>query len=112
LEQQQQLSLSGSRLKQQLNKKIIIIILNFFHYLRSTVIGTGAAATGAIVTVPGFLKTRNQSIFLGTYLLKIHNKCDEFCKTTKPTNKDKNKNEYLDFLDALLCDIIFYYKRD
>jgi hypothetical protein len=43
-------SLSGSRLKQQLNKKIIII-LNFFHYLRSTVIGTGAAATGAIVTL-------------------------------------------------------------
>jgi hypothetical protein len=71
----------------------------------STAIGTGAAATGAIVTVPGFLRTRKQAKFLGTYLLKIHNKYDELCKTTKPTNK--NKNEYLDFLDALRCDIIY-----
>jgi hypothetical protein len=38
----------------------------------STAIGTGAAATGAIVTVPGFLRGRKQSKFLGTYLLKIH----------------------------------------
>ncbi len=30
----------------------------------STVIGTGAAATGAIVTVPGVMKTRKQSKFL------------------------------------------------
>ncbi len=79
----------------------------------STAIGTGAAATGAIVTVPGFLRGRKQSKFLGTYLLKIHNKYDELCRTTKPTNKDKNKNEYLDFLDALRCDIIYLLqKRD
>jgi hypothetical protein len=75
----------------------------------STAIGTGAAATGAIVTVPGFLKTRKQSKFLGTYLLKIHDKYDELCKTTKPTNK--NKNEYLDFLDALRCDIIYLLQK-
>lgn len=75
----------------------------------STTIGTGAAATGAIVTVPGFLKTRKQSKFLGTYLLKIHNKYDELCKTTKPTNK--NKNEYLDSLDALRCDIIYLLQK-
>jgi hypothetical protein len=75
----------------------------------STAIGTGAAATGAIVTVPGFLRTRKQSKFLGTYLLKIHNKYDELCKTTKPTNK--NKNEYLDFLDALRCDIIYLLQK-
>jgi hypothetical protein len=35
----------------------------------STAIGTGAAATEAIVTVPDFLRTRKQSKFLGTYLL-------------------------------------------
>ena len=75
----------------------------------STAIGTGAAATGAIVTVPGFLKGRKQSKFLGTYLLKIHNKYDELCKTTKPTNK--NKNEYLDSLDALRCDIIYLLQK-
>jgi hypothetical protein len=77
----------------------------------STAIGTGAAATGAIVTVPGFLRGRKQSKFLGTYLLKIHNKYDELCRTTKPTNKDKNKNEYLDFLDALRCDIIYLLQK-
>ena len=77
----------------------------------STAIGTGAAATGAIVTVPGFLRTRKQSKFLGTYLLKIRDKYDEYCKTTKPANK--NKNEYIDFLDALRCDIIYLLqKRD
>jgi len=59
----------------------------------------------AIVTVPGFLKTRKQSKFLGTYLLKIHNKYDELCKTTKPANK--NENEYMNFLHALRCDIIY-----
>jgi hypothetical protein len=75
----------------------------------STAVGTGAAATGAIVTVPGFLRTRKQSKFLGTYLLKIHNKYDELCKTTKPTNK--NKNEYLDSLDALRCDIIYLLQK-
>jgi hypothetical protein len=30
----------------------------------STAVGTGAAATGAIVTVPGVLKTRKQSEYL------------------------------------------------
>ena len=73
----------------------------------STAIGTGAAATGAIVTVPGFLSTRKQPKLLATYLLKIHNKYDELCKTTKPANK----NEYLDFLDALRCDIIYLLQK-
>jgi len=53
----------------------------------STAIGTGAAATGAIVTVPGFLSTRKQPKLLATYLLKIHNKYDELCKTIKPATK-------------------------
>jgi hypothetical protein len=73
----------------------------------STAIGTGAAATGAIVTVPGFLSTRKQPKLLATYLLKIHNKYDELCKTTKPANK----NEYLDFLDTLRCDIIYLLQK-
>jgi hypothetical protein len=73
----------------------------------STAIGTGAAATGVIVTVPGFLSTRKQPKLLATYLLKIHNKYDELCKTTKPANK----NEYLDFLDALRCDIIYLLQK-
>jgi hypothetical protein len=77
----------------------------------STAIGTGAAATGAIVTVPGFLSTRKQPKLLATYLLKIHNKYDELCRTTKPANKNKNKNEYLDFLDALRCDIIYLLQK-
>jgi hypothetical protein len=71
----------------------------------STVIGTGAAATGAIVTVPGVMKTRKQSKFLATYLIKIHNKYDELCRKTKPT--DQNRNEYQDFLETLRCDIIY-----
>jgi hypothetical protein len=71
----------------------------------STVIGTGAAATGAIVTVPGVMKTRKQSKFLAIYLLKIHNKYDELCRKTVPT--DKNNKEYRDFLDTLRCDIIY-----
>ena len=71
----------------------------------STVIGTGAAATGAIVTVPGVMKTRKQSKFLATYLLKIHTKYDELCRKTQRT--DKNKNEYQEFLDTLRCDIIY-----
>jgi hypothetical protein len=77
--------------------------------MMSTARGAGAAATGAIVTAPGFLKTKKQSKFLGTYLLKIHNKYNELCKTTKPTNK--NKNEYLDILDALRCDIIYLLQK-
>jgi hypothetical protein len=73
----------------------------------STAIGTGAAATGAIVTVPGFLSTRKQPKLLATYLLKIHNKYDELCKTIKPANK----NEYLDFSDDLRCDIIYLLQK-
>ena len=74
----------------------------------STVIGTGAAATGAIVTVPGVMKTRKQSKFLATYLLKIHNKYDELLRKTKTQPTDvQNKNEYQDFLETLRCDIIY-----
>ena len=75
----------------------------------STVIGTGAAATGAIVTVPGVMKTRKQSKFLAIYLLKIHNKYDELCRNpkTKTQHTDQNKNEYQDFLEALRRDIIY-----
>jgi hypothetical protein len=73
----------------------------------STVIGTGAAATGAIVTVPGVMKTRKQSKFLATYLLKIHNKYDELCRKAKTKPTDQNKNEYQDFLETLRCDIIY-----
>jgi uncharacterized membrane protein len=71
----------------------------------STVIGTGAAATGAIVTVPGVMKTRKQSKFLAIYLLEIHNKYDELYRKTK--SLDKNKNKYLDFLESLRRDIIY-----
>jgi hypothetical protein len=70
----------------------------------STAIGTGAAATGAIVTVPGFLRARKQPKFLAIYLLKIHNEYDRLCKKTK--SLDKNKNEYLD-LESLRSDIIY-----
>jgi hypothetical protein len=73
----------------------------------STVIGTGAAATGAVVTVPGVIKTRKQSKFLATYLLKIHNKYDELLRKTKTKPTDQNKNEYQDFLETLRCDIIY-----
>jgi hypothetical protein len=73
----------------------------------STVIGTGAAATGALVTVPGVMKTRKQSKFLAIYLLKIHNKYDELCRKTKTKPTDQNKNEYKDFLETLRCDIIY-----
>jgi len=73
----------------------------------STAVGTGAAATGAIVTVPGVLRTRKQSKCLSTYLLKIHDKYDEFCKKTKPANNKK----YLDFLEALRSEIIYLLQR-
>ena len=74
----------------------------------STVIGTGAAATGTIVTVPGVMKTRKQSKFLATYLLKIHNKYVELLRKTKTQPTDvQNKNEYQDFLETLRCNIIY-----
>jgi len=73
----------------------------------STVIGTGAAATGAVVTVPGMMKTKKQSKFLAIYLLKIHNKYDELCRNEKTKPTDKSNYEFLDFLDTLRCDIIY-----
>jgi hypothetical protein len=62
----------------------------------STVTGTGAMATGIIVTVPGVLRTRKQSRRMSTYLLKIHQKYDELCKT-----KSADKKEYLRVLGTL-----------
>jgi hypothetical protein len=73
----------------------------------STIIGTGAAATGAIVTVPCVMKTRKQSKFLATYLLKIRNKYDELCRNTKTKPTYKSNYEFLDFLDALRSEIIY-----
>jgi hypothetical protein len=73
----------------------------------STVSGTGAAATGIIVTVPGVLRTRNQSKCLSTYLLKIHRKYDELGKRTESVDKV----EYLDFLEGLRSDIIYLLHR-
>jgi hypothetical protein len=75
----------------------------------STVIATGAGATGAILTVPGYLRARKQPKFLATYLLKIHNKYDELCRY--PKFIDKSKNEYRNFLDSLRCDIIYSLKN-
>jgi len=75
----------------------------------STAIGTGAAATGAIVTVPGYLRARKQPKFLAAYLLKIHSKYDELCRY--PNLIDKSKNEYRDFLDSLRFDIIYSLKN-
>jgi hypothetical protein len=72
----------------------------------STAIGTGAAATGAIVTVPGFLRGRKQSKFLGTYLLKIHNKYDELCRTTT-TYKQRQKQKWISGLFG--CFALWYY---
>jgi hypothetical protein len=74
----------------------------------STVIGTGAAASGAVVTVPGFLRSRKQSKFMGVYLLEIHIKYNELV-TTRPTVK--TKNAYLYFLDTLRCDIIWLLQK-
>ena len=71
----------------------------------STIIGTGAAATGAIVTVPSYLRTRKQPKFLAAYLLKIHNKYEELCMNTN--HSDKTKNEYLNFLNTLHSHIIY-----
>ena len=73
----------------------------------STATGTGAAATGIIVTVPGVLRTRKQSKCPSTYLLKIHHKYDELCKSTKSADK----KEYLDFLEGLRSDIIYLLHR-
>jgi len=73
----------------------------------STASGTGAAATGIIATVPGVLRTRNQSKCLSTYLLKIHHEYDELGKRTESVDKE----EYLDFLEGLRSDIIYLLHR-
>ena len=75
----------------------------------STTIATGVGATGAILTVPGYLRARKQPKFLAAYLLKIHNKHDELCRY--PKLSDKSKNEYRNFLDSLRCDIIYSLKN-
>jgi hypothetical protein len=72
----------------------------------STVTGTGAMATGIIVTVPGVLRTRNQSKCMSTYLLRIHQKYGELCETKSP-----DKKEYLQFLEGLRSDIIYLLQR-
>ena len=73
----------------------------------STASGTGAAATGIIATVPGVLRTRNQSKCLSTYLLKIHHEYDELGKRTESVDKE----EYLEFLEGLRRDIIYLLHR-
>ena len=70
---------------------------------------TGAACCcWSTATVPGLMKTIKQPKYLATYLLKINNKYYELCiKTkTKPAGRQK-QNEYQDFLDTLLCDILY-----
>src|SRR5215831_14095562 len=71
----------------------------------STVTGTGAMATGIIVTVPGVLRTKKQSKCMSMYLLKIHHGYDELKK------KPANKREYLDILEGLRRDIIYLLQR-
>ena len=73
----------------------------------STASGTGAAATGIIATVPGVLRTRNESKCLSTYLLKIHHEYDELGKRTESVDKE----EYLEFLEGLRSDIIYLLHR-
>ena len=75
----------------------------------STAVGTGAAATGAMVTVPSYLRARKQPKFLATYLLKIHNKYDDLFRDTKLS--DKSKSEYLGFLQSLRRDIIYFLQK-
>ena len=70
----------------------------------STVTGTGAMATGIIVTVPGVLRARNQSKCMSIYLLKIHHGYDEL-------KKSANTREYLDILEGLRRDIIYLLQR-
>jgi hypothetical protein len=72
----------------------------------STVIGTGAAATGAIVTVPGVMKTENNQTSLHIFTKNPY-KYDELCRKAKTKPTDQNKNEYQDFLETLRCDIIY-----
>ena len=70
----------------------------------STTIGTGAAATGAIVTVPGYLKGRKQSKLLGTYLLKIHINMTNFVKQQNLQTKTKMNI----WTSWMLCVVILY----
>ena len=71
----------------------------------STATGTGAMATGIIVTVPGVLRARNQSKCMSTNLLKIHHKYDEL------NTKSADKREYLEFFEGLRSDIIYLLHR-
>jgi len=71
----------------------------------STVTGTGAMATGIIISVPGVLRARNQSKCMSAYLLKIHHKYDEL------KIKSPDKKEYLEFLEGLRSDIIYLLHR-
>jgi hypothetical protein len=71
----------------------------------STVTGTGAAATGIIVALPGVLRTRKQSQCMSIYLLKIHHGYGELRK------KPANKREYLNMLEGLRHDIIYLLQR-
>ena len=73
----------------------------------STAVGTGAAATGTIVTVPGVLRTRKRSKLLSIYLLKIH---DNYIKLYRKTKPPENK-KYLDFLEGLRGEIIYLLQR-
>jgi hypothetical protein len=70
----------------------------------STATGTGAAATGILVNVPGVLKTRKQSKCLSCYLLEIHQKYDEL-------KKSADKKQYSDALEGLRGDIIYLLQR-
>jgi len=70
----------------------------------STVTGTGAMATGIIITVPGVLRTRNQSKCMSAYLLKIYHKYNELTKSP-------DKKEYSEFLEGLRSDIIYLLHR-
>lgn len=72
-----------------------------FTYL-TTALETAVAINGAILTVPGFIRTRKQSKTLSTYLYKINDKYSEFSDKSKAVNK----SEYLTFFNILRKDII------
>ena len=74
---------------------------DLFNYLTGA-LGTAVAINGAILTVPGILRTRKQSKTLSAYLYKINDKYSEFCNMSRPGNK----SEYLTFLNTLRKDII------
>jgi hypothetical protein len=55
------------------------------------------------------MRTRKQSKFLATYLLKIHNKYDEACRKTKPA--DQKMNIWTSWILYVLT-LYTYYKMD